>query len=60
VPDRVQDPLIREFVFNLEDIPGGSAARFVRLVAENYGPLPAWHPGRGQPAWIFVDEIVVR
>ena len=56
VPDRVQDPVIREFRFDL----AGTDARFIRLQAANFGPLPDWHPGRGQKAWIFVDEIVVR
>jgi hexosaminidase len=36
--------------------PSGMEARFVRVVARG-GPLPAEHPGAGQPAWIFADEI---
>jgi hexosaminidase len=35
-------------------------ARFIRVRASNFGALPAWHPGRGQPSWVFVDELVVR
>lgn len=35
-------------------------ARFVKIKAENYGPLPAGHPGVGKPSWLFVDEISVR
>lgn len=38
----------------------GQAARYVRVLARAGGPLPAWHPGAGRPAWIFADEIVVR
>ncbi len=41
-------------------LPTGSEARWVRVVATNPGPLPAWHPGAGSPSWIFADEIVVR
>jgi hypothetical protein len=26
-------------------------------VAEQFGPLPAWHPGAGGESFIFVDEI---
>jgi hypothetical protein len=29
----------------------------VRVVAEPWGNLPDWHPGKGTPAWLFVDEI---
>ncbi|HTR98733.1 MAG TPA: discoidin domain-containing protein, partial [Bacteroidota bacterium] len=35
-------------------------ARYVRVCAENLGTCPAWHPGRGGKAWLFVDEIVVE
>lgn len=34
--------------------------RFVRVVAETYGKLPAWHPGAGSDAFIFCDEIEVK
>jgi len=35
-------------------------ARFIRLKAENQGKCPSWHPGAGEKAWLFVDEIVVN
>jgi hypothetical protein len=35
-------------------------ARFVRVKASGYGILPEWHPGKGEPAWLFTDEIIVR
>jgi hypothetical protein len=35
-------------------------ARFIRLFAKNLGVCPAWHAGRGEKAWLFVDEIIVE
>ncbi|HEX6650806.1 MAG TPA: discoidin domain-containing protein, partial [Pyrinomonadaceae bacterium] len=35
-------------------------ARYVRLRAVNFGKIPAWHPGSGGDAWIFVDEISIE
>lgn len=35
-------------------------ARFVRVKAYNLGKIPAWHPGAGSDAYIFVDEIFIR
>jgi hypothetical protein len=35
-------------------------ARFVKVKATNAGKLPDWHPGKGEPAWLFVDEITVK
>ena len=34
-------------------------ARFVRVKAFNLGKIPAWHPGAGFDAFIFVDEIFI-
>ena len=34
-------------------------ARFVRVKAINLGKIPAWHPGAGFDAFIFVDEIFI-
>ena len=34
--------------------------RYIRLVAENFGILPDWHPAAGSQAWLFVDEIMIR
>ncbi len=56
VPDKLQDKLIHEFAVDLD----GSAARFVRIHGVTPGVCPEWHPGRGKPCWLFLDEIVCR
>jgi uncharacterized membrane protein len=38
------------------DIPQ-SSYRCYKIVAKNVSKLPAWHPGKGDKAWIFIDEI---
>lgn len=35
-------------------------ARYIRNTAKCRMSLPSNHPGVGNPAWIFVDEIVVK
>ncbi len=42
------------------DLPAGTRARWVRVVAKGGQRLPAWHLGAGGEAWIFADEIEVR
>lgn len=37
-----------------------TTARFVRVKATNLGKIPAWHPGAGNDAFIFVDEILIN
>jgi predicted alpha-1,2-mannosidase len=55
-PNEGQGPIIKNFV---ENIPS-QQARYVRIRAHNFGKIPAWHPGSGGDAWIFVDEIIVE
>lgn len=35
-------------------------ARYIKVVAKNKGICPMWHPGAGNPAWIFCDEITIK
>ena len=55
VEAQAKGTIVKEFSL---DLPPGTRARYVEVVAENRGTCPAGHPGAGQPAWIFADEIV--
>lgn len=35
------------------------SARYVKILAENYGLCPNWHLGSGGKTWLFFDEISV-
>jgi len=35
-------------------------ARYVKVIAKNFGKLPDWHQGFGGDAFIFVDEITIK
>jgi len=48
--------VIREFGVNLAK----TTARYIKVVAKNYGKLPDWHLGAGGDSWLFIDEIVVE
>ncbi|MHC1774386.1 MAG: family 20 glycosylhydrolase [Lentimicrobium sp.] len=37
-----------------------TSARYIRIVAKNRGICPDGHPGAGDKAWLFVDEIMVN
>lgn len=34
--------------------------RYMKIHAENIGVCPPGHSGEGEPAWLFVDEILVK
>jgi sialate O-acetylesterase len=35
-------------------------ARYIRVKANNIGVCPPGHPGAGDKAWLFIDEIIVE
>jgi len=34
--------------------------KYLKIIAQNIGVCPDWHPGAGGKAWIFADEIIVE
>jgi len=56
VADDVEGVFRRDFVVQLD----GEPVRALRFRAINYGTIPAWHPGAGGEAFIFVDELIVN
>jgi len=38
----------------------GANGRYVRVSANNVGLCPEWHNGKGQKAWVFIDEITIE
>jgi predicted alpha-1,2-mannosidase len=42
------------------DIQLNKETRYIKIKAKNYGKLPEWHPGAGDPSFIFIDEIVIE
>ena len=48
-------PQIKNYIQEIAPVK----ARYVRVRAVNLGKIPAWHPGAGYDAFIFVDEIFI-
>ena len=43
----------------LEVVVPGGPVRYVRVRAVGH-TLPDWHPGAGENAWVFADEILIQ
>jgi hypothetical protein len=56
IPDDEYGVILRDVVADL----AGIEARYLRVVARNFGSIPDWHPGHGGGAFIFIDEILVE
>ena len=41
-------------------LPSQEAYKYYRFTLLNLKKLPKWHPGKGTPAWIFVDELFLN
>lgn len=38
-------------------VPKGKNYKYYKFTLRNLKQLPQWHPGKGTPAWVFVDEV---
>ena len=38
----------------------GKEVKVLKVVAKPVMKLPSWHPGKGQTAWVFLDEIFLN
>ncbi len=51
----VKDQISMNRIFNVDITPG--RYKYVRLQADPIRSLPAWHRGKGDKGWVFVDEV---
>jgi predicted alpha-1,2-mannosidase len=56
IPPERGGSFVREFEKRIRN----GKARYVRIVARNIGVNPPGHPGAGEKAFIFADEIVIE
>jgi len=54
------DPKIEENIILNFTANENKKARYVKVIAKNFGKLPEWHQGFGGDAFIFVDEITIK
>ena len=34
--------------------------QWLKIIVKNTGLIPAWHPGKDTPAWLFIDEAIIK
>lgn len=49
-------PFVKDYAISLKN----AKTRFLRITAQNPGPLPEWHKAAGTPSVLLADEIVVE
>ncbi len=54
---KIEENIILNFTANETK---SKKARYVKIIAKNFGKLPEWHQGFGGDAFIFVDEIIIK
>ncbi len=55
VPLTEYEPTIMDFKAKL-----AYPVRYIRIRGKTIGVCPEWHPGSGNPSWVFIDEIVIE
>ncbi|MNR57913.1 hypothetical protein D3C85_1787820 [compost metagenome] len=56
IPLNHQEIAIKEF---LRPCNTKEKIKFIKVDITNIEKLPGWHPGAGNPAWMFSDEIII-
>ena len=59
-PSLKESDVVRENKSFSCSIPAGAAYKYYRFTLLNLKKLPTWHPGKGTPGWIFVDELFLN
>jgi predicted alpha-1,2-mannosidase len=54
---KIEENIILNFTANETK---NKKARYVKVIAKNFGKLPEWHQGFGGDAFIFIDEITIK
>lgn len=56
IPEKDNGGIVKRFVKK----PDNKLTRYVKIIGVNRGNCPDWHIGKGEPAWIFADEITIE
>ena len=59
-PEPTKSTTPPRFNFLKAEIPKNKNHNFVKILLQNIPAIPDWHPGKGTPAWIFLDEILIQ
>lgn len=57
--DHAENVSISKFETTIRNIKK-QTYKYIKFLAKNFGPMPQWHEGRGNPTYIFVDEFEVQ
>ena len=56
VPQKNSEIILKDFKAEFKN----QKARYIKVKAISIKKCPPWHPGAGQNAWLFIDEIEVE
>jgi len=60
IPTGKSDHNLETTMCRFGQVLAGEKARYIKMIARNFGPMPQWHEGRGAPTFIFIDELEVK
>lgn len=55
-PTMIQPGYLKAFELSF----ASATVKYLKIIAVPVAKLPSWHPGNGQPGWVFSDEIFVN
>jgi hypothetical protein len=51
---------LKQDIFHYKIMPENLDTRYIRVNGINLNKCPDYHPGAGEPSWVFTDEILIN
>jgi uncharacterized membrane protein len=55
-PSKVEPAYLKAFDCSFKPV----SVKYIKLISTPVAKLPAWHPGKGDKGWLFVDEVFIN
>ena len=60
IPKNLIDRMTEDSLYDIGGEFEGLKTQYLKVKVENIGICPEGHPGEGEKAWLFVDEIIIE
>jgi hypothetical protein len=55
-PKKIMPSALKGYEANFNPV----TLKYIKIIGNPVMKLPAWHPGKGDKAWLFIDEVLVN
>ncbi len=57
---RILNTMPNHLLVNVQTSFSNTTARYIKIIVKNFGKIPEGKQGAGNPAWTFIDELIIE